>query len=134
MAINRNTLDTKSSYLRLAIILIAFPIGLVYAVPGLETVQQFYGGDRSYWFDFWMIAVALEWLTLIVVILTIRHKRQYLETIGFPLGLPRRQIIIAMSILLTSIGLAVIGAGGEQSFLQQLPVGLQMFIPPSDLG
>ena len=134
MVTNRNTLEMKSYFLRLIIILLVFPIGLVYAVPSLEGVQQFYAGNRSHWFDFWLIAAALEWLTLFAVIATVHHKRPYLEAIGFPVNLSRRELIVGISILLANTVLAFLGAGGPQSFLQQLPAGLQMFIPPSELG
>lgn len=134
MTTNQGKLDTGITFFRLALILLVFPICLVYLVPALEAVRQFYAGNRTYWFTFWAIAVVLEWLTLFVVLLTLRHKRETLETIGFPLSLQRREKLIALFILLAAVGLAVIGAGGSQTFLQQLPLGIQMFIPPSELG
>jgi membrane protease YdiL (CAAX protease family) len=37
-------------------------------------------------------------------------------------------------VLLATIWLTFIGSGGPQDFLERLPGGLQMFIPPSDLS
>jgi membrane protease YdiL (CAAX protease family) len=133
MPTNQNNIERTRSFIRLAIILLAFPFCLVYVIPTFETVRQFYAGNRSFWFDFWAMAVALEWMTLVVVVATYRHKRASLEAIGFPLNLSRRAKVITFSVVLATVGLAVIGAGGPQSFLRQLPIGLQMFIPPSDL-
>lgn len=133
MIVDRDTFDGRLSLVRLAIILVVFPIGLVYVVPTLEVVREFYAGDRSYWFTFWLLAVFLEWLTLTVVLLTYRDRRGSLEKIGFPLQLSRRGKLLAGTVLVVTVLVAVIGSGGEQSFLRQLPAGLQMFIPPSDL-
>lgn len=131
---DRDTVGKRWSFVRLAIILVVFPISLVYLVPTLEMVRALYAGNRSYWFTFWLLAVFLEWLTLAVVLTTYRDRRGALEKIGFPLQLSRRDKLLAGIILLVTVVFAVIGSGGDQSFLRRLPAGLQMFIPPSDLS
>ena len=134
METNRNPIETAAVFFRLTVILLVFPIIVVYVIPNLETVRQFYNGDRAHWFDYWIIAVALEWFTLFIVIASVRHRRQSLETIGFPLNLARREKFIALSILFAFVAFAFVGAGGPQSFLERLPTGLRLFIPPSALG
>lgn len=135
MVTGSNALDrTWRSLVRLAIILLVFPLCLVYVVPTIGAVRHFYTGDRSYWLHFWLLAVVLEWLTLAVVVATFHQRRAFLEAIGLPLRLSRRDKLVASAVLLATVGVAVVGAGGPQDFLRRLPGGLQMFIPPSDLS
>lgn len=127
-------MEEKNRFLALAIVLVIFPVVLVYAMPLIPVVQKFYGGDRSYWIYFWLVAFALEWLTLAIVLLTLSRMKDSLTAIGFPTTIPKTQRIILLTIFMLFAILAALGSGGPQDFLKRIPLGVQMFIPPSDLG
>lgn len=121
------------SWLRLAIVLVVFPLVFVYVVPSFEVGRRLYEGDRSFWVPFWLFAIALEWLTLGAVLATTRRPVEFLRRIGLVVRLSRAEIVTAVLCVSAALVLAVLGAGTPQDFLTRLPAGLRMFIPPSEL-
>jgi hypothetical protein len=46
---------------RLAIVLLFFPVALVYVAPEIDVLGRFMRGERELWLGFWLSAAAFEW-------------------------------------------------------------------------
>lgn len=121
------------SFFRLGVILLVFPFILAYALPQTDLAARFFQGDRSLWLRFWVLAVTLEWMTLATVVASFRCRLASLQAVGLSLPLSRREAYLLLSLVLGAMALAVVGAGRPQDFLGRIPIGFQMFIPPSQI-
>lgn len=121
------------SVLRGLLILVLFPVLLAFGLPQAEFVQAFYAGDRSQWKAFWGVALAIEWITLLAVLATFMSVRQAATTMQVPRSLRITERWLIGLAVGGALVLAIVGAGGEQSFLSRIPSGARMFIPPSEL-
>ncbi|MDH5644287.1 MAG: CPBP family intramembrane metalloprotease [Gemmatimonadota bacterium] len=120
-------------YFRLAVILVAFPLVLVYVMPSFDFVSRLFAGDRSSWFSFWLLAISIEWATLAVVLATYRDRKAALSSVGFPIRLSRNDVIVLSIVFGATAALAIVGAGRPQDFLSRLPQGIHLFIPPPEI-
>lgn len=125
--------SSPRSLFRLGVILLVFPVVLVYVLPQTDLVARFFAGDRRLWLRFWILAVAVEWITLATVVMSFRGKRTALEAVGFPLSMSRREAYVFGLLIVGAVALAVVGAGRPQDFLGRVPSGFQMFIPPPEI-
>ncbi len=120
--------------LALIIILLLFPLAFAHLLPAIDAVRAFYSGDRSQWWLFWTLTVSIEWLTLLLVFACLPDRRQRMVRLGLAGSLTRTHGLVAAVVLGVTLLLAVFGSGGTQEFLSQMPRGVQMFVPPSEVG
>jgi membrane protease YdiL (CAAX protease family) len=115
---------------RLVVVLLFFPIVLVYLAPEIDVIGRFMRGERELWLAFWLCAAAFEWLVLAWVMTT------YADGEYADIGLvrpPASTLVVAVLALSAAIAVAVYLPGPSDEFLKRFPYGATMFFPPPEL-
>lgn len=124
----------RRTFVRLVLVLVGFPLLLVFGVGSLEPARLTYAGIRSGWAGFWLAGVVLEWITLLLVLGTMPSPARAKRTLGFGDGLSKARLMMLVMLVSGSALLAALGAGGDQAFLSRVPEGARMFFPPPDVA
>jgi membrane protease YdiL (CAAX protease family) len=115
---------------RLTIVLVFFPVALVYLAPEIGVLGRFMRGERELWLAFWLSAAAFEWVVLAWV-MTTYAGRDY-ASIGLLLP-PATTLAIAALALAAAVAVAIYLPGPSDAFLARFPYGATMFFPPPEL-